>query len=57
MAHEQDVIDVASVPEHELVVIHPFESYQRGDRISDALEVARIKQSENHHHVHKVIPQ
>lgn len=41
----------------ELVVIHPFDSYQRGDRISDPAEVARVSDSEQAHHCNRVVKQ
>ncbi len=37
-----------------LTVIHDFESYTRGDQITDDAEIARVSAGENAHHCHKV---
>jgi hypothetical protein len=34
-----------------LTVIHPFENYQRGDKIKDEAEMAKILEGENVRHV------
>lgn len=39
---------------HDLVVIHDFETYRRGDRITDGAECQRVMDGENAHHVHRV---
>jgi hypothetical protein len=39
---------------HELVVIHDFETYRRGDRITDHAECERVMAGECVHHVHRV---
>lgn len=36
-----------------LTVIHPFGSYQRGDKIKDEAEIKRVLESENASHVIK----
>lgn len=37
-----------------LIVIHPFADYQRGDKITDAAEIAQVLDGENAHHVNAV---
>lgn len=39
---------------HHLVVIHDFETYRRGDKITDVEECHRIIASDTAHHVHRV---
>lgn len=41
----------------ELVVIHPFGDYSRGDRISDAKTIADVLDGENASHVNRVAAQ
>ena len=42
---------------HDLVVVHPFDGYARGAKITDDVEIARILEGENAHHVHRVAPE
>ena len=44
-------------PDFQLVVVHPFGDYRRGDSITDPDAVATVMASENAHHCHKVFPQ
>jgi hypothetical protein len=37
----------ASTPTHHLIVIHPFGSYNKGERIEDANEIAAVLAGEN----------
>ncbi len=39
-----------------LVVIHPFGTFQKGERISDGDKIADVMAGENAHHCNKVAP-
>lgn len=39
---------------HHLVVVYPFDGYQRGDKITDDAECKRIMAGDNAHCVHRV---
>jgi hypothetical protein len=57
MANEtQPDAPVAPQKTHDLVVVHPFGSYRRGDQITDDAEIAKVLASDTAHHVRKVIP-
>jgi hypothetical protein len=43
-----------AVPDFHLIVVHPFGSYTRGQKITDFNEVESIKASANSHHCNKV---
>ncbi len=49
----EDLKSAQSNPYH-LVVIHPFDTYQRGAVISDPDDVADVLAGENAHHVNKI---
>jgi hypothetical protein len=59
MADEkQDNAPVAPAnAEFHLVVVHPFEQYQRGQKISDAAVIAALQAHHLSHHCRKVFPQ
>jgi hypothetical protein len=51
---ETDVQDSVQAKSHDLVVIHPFGKYRRGDSITDDAEIADVLASETAHHVRRV---
>lgn len=57
MADTKAAAGASSAPAFHLVVIHDFGDYQRGARITDADEIARVSASENAAHCNKVAPQ
>jgi len=53
---EQSIALEEEKPEFELVVIHPFGEYTRGQHIKNAAEIKAVLDSENRHHCHKIQP-
>jgi hypothetical protein len=46
--------DAAAAPAFDLVVIHPFGGYDRGARITEATEIARVAEDDLLHHCNRV---
>lgn len=46
-----------SAPEFHLSVVHPFDDYRRGDRITEAYAIEAVKNSPYAHHCINVLPQ
>lgn len=55
MADEQKA--APAKPDFHLVVKHEFAGYQRGDKITDATEIASVMAGDNHRSVTRVFPQ
>lgn len=56
MADEKAPV-VPAKPDFFLVVTHEFGDYQKGDKITDADEIAAVSAGENHRSVRRVFPQ
>lgn len=41
---------------HDLVVVHPFGDYRRGDAITEDEDVHKVLTGDHAHHVRKVFP-
>ncbi len=57
MARQQVAAPAApapAAPAFVLIVVHPFGSYQRGDRIADPAAIEAVLASENAHHCNKI---
>jgi hypothetical protein len=48
---------VPAKPDFHLVVVHPFGDYARGDKVTDAAEIAAVMAGESHRSVTRVFPQ
>lgn len=57
MADTEDTAGSAPQAAFDLVVIHPFAQYQRGDRITDTQEITLVLEGENATHVNKAARQ
>jgi len=45
-----------NAPAFHLVVIHPFGTFEKGERITDGDKIADVNAGENAHHCNKVAP-
>lgn len=48
---------VPAKPDFHLVVVHPFGDYARGDKVTDAAEIAALLAGENSRSLTRVFPQ